>query len=126
MNRITIVATAAAFTLGVLVTLYFSQNESVNTSATSAIDHSNVTGSTSMNMTMINMTKELEGKSGSELDLAFIETMLEHHKGAVAMAEMIVSETKRPELQGMAEAIIETQTEEITTMEGWLKQWYGR
>ena len=42
------------------------------------------------------------------------------------MAEMIVSETKRPELQGMAEAIIETQTEEITTMEGWLKQWYGR
>lgn len=126
MNRITIVATAAAFTLGVLVTVYFTSNETAEVSTLSMMDQSNTTGTTNMSMTMSSMTKELEGKSGSELDLAFIEGMLEHHKGAVAMAEMIVSETKRPELQGMAEAIIETQTEEITTMEGWLKQWYGR
>lgn len=68
----------------------------------------------------------MEDKTGNALDLAFIEGMIEHYKGAVAMAEMVVNETKRPELKAMAEAIIATQTEEITTMEEWLKQWYGR
>ena len=128
MNRLTIIAVVTAFALGSMLTLYFTPSEPSNINPMSGMDHSGNAGtsSTDMTMTMSNMTKELEGKSGNALDLAFIEGMIEHHKGAVEMAEIVVNETQRPELKAMAEAIIETQTEEITTMEGWLKQWYGR
>ncbi len=127
MNRLTIIAVAASFTFGVLTTLYFSSSEPVNPEPMASMEHDMGTmGSTSMSISMNGMTEELEGKTGNALDLAFIEGMIEHHKGAVAMAEMVVNETKRPELKAMAEAIITTQTEEITTMEEWLKQWYGR
>ena len=128
MNRFTIVTVAVAFALGSVVTLYFTPSEPSNSNLMSGMDHDGGVGTSSPNMTMTmsNMTKELEGKSGNALDLAFIEGMIEHHKGAVAMAEMVVNETKRPELKVMAQNIIETQNEEIITMEGWLRQWYGR
>lgn len=124
MNRLTIIAVVASFTIGVLTTLYFSSSEPATLEPMASMEDgiSTTMGSTSMS----GMTKELEGKTGNALDLAFIEAMIEHHKGAVAMAEMVVNETKRPELKAMAENIIETQNEEIITMEGWLKQWYGR
>jgi uncharacterized protein (DUF305 family) len=81
---------------------------------------------TSMNTAMIGMTKGLQDKSGDSLDIAFLEGMIEHHKGAVLMAETIVDKTKRPELKEMAEDIIGAQTSEITIMEEWLSKWYGR
>ena len=127
MNRLTIIAVAASFTLGVLTTLYFSSSEPNTPEPMASLENDIGTmGSHSMSTTTNEMPKRLENKTGNALDLAFIEGMIEHHKGAVAMAEMVVNETKRPELKAMAEAIIETQTEEITTMEEWLKQWYGR
>lgn len=127
MNRLMIIAVAASFTLGVLTTLYFSSGEPNTPEPMASLEKDiGTTGSHSMSTTTNEMIKRLENKTGNALDLAFIEGMIDHHKGAVAMAEMVVNETKRPELKAMAEVIIETQTEEITTMEEWLKQWYGR
>ncbi len=79
-----------------------------------------------MGDTMSGMTGSLEGKKGEALEIAFLEGMIVHHEGAVAMARELKAGTKRSELQKMADDIINAQTSEITTMKGWLNEWFGR
>jgi len=81
-------------------------------------------GST-MSSTMAGMTAGLEGKTGDEFDKAFIEEMIVHHEGAVAMAQQALRLAKHDEIKQMANDIITAQTREITTMRGWLQSWYG-
>jgi uncharacterized protein (DUF305 family) len=81
-------------------------------------------GST-MSDTMMGMTAELQGKTGDEFDKAFIQGMIEHHEGAVEMAQQALQQAKHSEIKQMAQAIIDAQTSEITIMRGWLKSWYG-
>jgi uncharacterized protein (DUF305 family) len=81
---------------------------------------------TAMEHTMSGMTASLNGKTGEALEIAFLEGMITHHEGAVAMAKELKAGTKRPELQKMADDIINAQTSEINTMKGWLNQWFGR
>lgn len=66
------------------------------------------------------MMPDLTKLEGDELDRAFIEGMIEHHKMAIMMAQHVKMLTDREELLTMAEAIIEAQSKEIETMEGWL------
>lgn len=77
-----------------------------------------------MSMTMSDMSRMLEGKSGDALDKAFIEGMIPHHQAAVDMAKVLQVGTKRPELQKMAKDIIDAQTREIEMMQGWQKEWF--
>lgn len=79
----------------------------------------------SMSDAMADMTASLEGKTGDEFDRAFIEGMIVHHEGAVAMAEQALQTAKHPEIKQMANDIITAQTREIETMRGWLQAWYG-
>lgn len=72
------------------------------------------------------MVQELKDKSGSARDEAFLESMIVHHQSAVAMSEVLLESTKRPELQKLANDIIAAQTTEIEMMKGWLNAWYGR
>jgi uncharacterized protein (DUF305 family) len=78
-----------------------------------------------MSETMAGMTAGLEGKSGDDFDRAFIEGMIEHHEGAVAMAQQALLSAKHPEIKQIANDIIAAQTREIDTMRGWLRSWYG-
>lgn len=73
---------------------------------------------------MMNMTARMEGKTGDELDRIFLEDMIVHHEGAVAMALELQKGTKRPELQKMAKEIIDVQTKEIEMMKAWLNEWF--
>lgn len=57
-------------------------------------------------------------------DAHFIDSMIVHHQGAVAMANELLKETDRPELKSFAEAIISAQTKEIADMQSWRKSWY--
>lgn len=57
-------------------------------------------------------------------DAQFIDGMIVHHLGAVAMAEQVLEESERPELRAMAEEIIATQSEEIEQMTAWRDEWY--
>lgn len=75
---------------------------------------------------MKGMVSTLEGKKGEELEVAFLEGMVTHHQDAVNMAHKIKEGSKRPELQKLADDIINAQTSEIDIMKGWLNQWYGR
>jgi uncharacterized protein (DUF305 family) len=47
----------------------------------------------------------------------FLELMIRHHRGGIAMAEEVLRETQRPEVRRLATAIIESQQGEIQYME---------
>ena len=69
------------------------------------------------------MADGLEGKTGDDFDKAFIEMMIEHHEGAVEMANQARQNAKHSEIKAMAEDIISVQTREIAQMKSWQQQW---
>lgn len=81
-------------------------------------------GHQSMQHMMDDMAAALTGKTGVALDKAFLEEMIPHHEGAVVMAQMIKTGSDNAELLKMADAIIETQSQEIDQMNTWLREWF--
>ena len=63
--------------------------------------------------------------TATDIDKAFINEMIPHHKMAVMMATMLKSRTTRPEMKQLADDIISAQTKEIEMMQDWYKNWYG-
>jgi len=61
----------------------------------------------------------------NELDAHFIEQMVPHHEDAITMATLAQSKAKRPEVQQLANQIIEAQEKEIGMMKRWYGEWYG-
>lgn len=59
------------------------------------------------------------------LDAQFIDGMIIHHQGAVAMANEVLQKATHPELKSFAEAIISAQTQEISDMQTWRSAWYA-
>ncbi|GEN81378.1 DUF305 domain-containing protein [Actinotalea fermentans] len=59
---------------------------------------------------------ELSGLTGAEFDRRFLELMIEHHRGAIVMAEQERGEGENAEAVRLAGAIIDDQTAEITEM----------
>ena len=57
-------------------------------------------------------------------DAQFIDSMLEHHRGAVTMAEQALEQAEHEELRTLAEAIIAAQAQEIEQMTAWRTSWY--
>lgn len=74
-------------------------------------------------MSMSEMTEQLKNKSGDDFDKAFVEMMISHHEGAVAMAELIPSRAQHDEVKQLGVAIIAAQTKEIADMKQWQKDW---
>lgn len=60
---------------------------------------------------------ELEAADGAEASRLFLEGMIAHHEGAVAMAEQEVADGSDPDAVALAESIVETQQAEIAEME---------
>ena len=58
-------------------------------------------------------------------DKAFIDAMIPHHRGAIAMANELLDEGEQPALQQMARDIIDAQTKEIAQLREWRTNWYG-
>ncbi|AFY73580.1 hypothetical protein Syn7502_01512 [Synechococcus sp. PCC 7502] len=61
-----------------------------------------------------------------QVDQHFIEMMIPHHQDAIAMADIALTRTKRPEVKKLAEAIKKDQAREVQEMRTWYKQWYGK
>lgn len=75
-----------------------------------------------MNMMMNMMTMNMKGKTGKELEKAFLTDMIPHHQGAIEMAQLLLKDTTiSQELRTFAEKIITAQSGEITQMNMWLK-----
>ncbi len=74
------------------------------------------------NMSMVNMSRVLEGKTGDDLNRSFLEAMIPHHQAAVDMAKYLAASNK-PELVKLGADIIAAQTKEIEQMKAWQKTW---
>ncbi len=61
----------------------------------------------------------------STIDKHFIEQMIPHHEGAIAMANLALNKAKHQEIKTLATAIISAQTTEIQSMNGWYQDWFG-
>lgn len=57
----------------------------------------------------------------ADADVAFMQGMLAHHKGAVAMSEVALKYGKDAKARDLAARIIAAQKGEIAEMEAWLK-----
>jgi uncharacterized protein (DUF305 family) len=57
-------------------------------------------------------------------DALFIDSMIEHHQGAIDMAEMVVEQAELEEVRTLAEAIIAAQSTEIEEMRTWREEWF--
>ena len=58
-------------------------------------------------------------------DLAFIDLMLPHHEGAIAMGEVALARAEHQELRAMAQQIIDAQGAEQAQLRGWRGAWFG-
>ncbi len=75
-------------------------------------------------MTMNQMVNDMQGKTGRDLEKAFITGMIPHHQGAVDMAKLLLQDkTISTELKTFAENIIKAQDSEIKMMNEWLKKY---
>ncbi len=57
-------------------------------------------------------------------DAHFIEMMIPHHEGAIAMSELALTRARRPEIKALAKRIIASQGREINQMRQWYREWY--
>lgn len=82
---------------------------------------------------------ELAQTSGMDMDMGpmdvapgdtpfeqrFMEAMIPHHEGAIAMAQDALQNAEQQEIRDLAEEIIAAQEAEIAQMRQWLQEWYG-
>jgi len=57
----------------------------------------------------------------ADADVAFMQGMLAHHKGAVEMSEVALKYGKDEKVRDLASRIIKAQAAEIAEMDAWLK-----
>lgn len=115
------------------------QNQANNTAANTAYNANMVHDMSNMNHSMSNMNHDMSNVQGHEMmnmnsdpgaadqpfDLQFLDSMIHHHNGAIAMANMVLGKTERPELKTFAQKIIDDQTKEIAQMKQLREQWYS-
>lgn len=65
--------------------------------------------------------RSLEGKTGTDFDRAWLAMMIEHHQGAVSMADDVLATTQNAEVKRLATDVVRAQRQEIATMQSLLK-----
>ncbi|MET8975879.1 DUF305 domain-containing protein [Streptomyces sp. NPDC004539] len=84
-------------------------------------DHSEHAGMTGMAGMMDDAAmKELESASGAKFDTRFMEMMIEHHEGAIEMAETEKAKGSYAPALALSDAIVTAQQAEIAEMKGFL------
>ncbi len=65
---------------------------------------------------------ELEGLRDNDFDAAWLNMMIEHHTGAIAMAQTELSDGNSADAKKLATSIVATQQAEIAAMQALLQQ----
>jgi uncharacterized protein (DUF305 family) len=63
----------------------------------------------------------LKAATGKEFDRLYVQGMIGHHEGAIAMANMVI-DSSNSEVQALGKAIIDSQTKQIETLKTILKR----
>ena len=58
-------------------------------------------------------------------DAHFIQMMIPHHEGAIAMADLALQRSGRSEIRALAKRIKSSQAKENAQMRRWYEQWFG-
>jgi uncharacterized protein (DUF305 family) len=67
----------------------------------------------------------MSGKTGTDLDKAYIQGMIMHHKGAISMAQKAKLISKRTEILSLSDAIISSQSKEVAQLMTWMMSKYN-
>jgi uncharacterized protein (DUF305 family) len=63
----------------------------------------------------------LRRANGAEFNRMWLTMMIEHHQGAVTMAQDVLATTAYPKVKKLATAVVQGQQKEIATMQGMLR-----
>ncbi|QRP49090.1 DUF305 domain-containing protein [Amycolatopsis sp. FDAARGOS 1241] len=66
--------------------------------------------------------QKLQQAGGTAFDRMFLQMMVTHHQGAVAMAKTELASGSSPDAKALAQRIIDSQTAEIAQMQQMLGQ----
>ena len=91
--------------------------------AATQLDNDDDSGNGGGGMSMSEMSESLTDKSGDDFDAAFISAMIEHHEGAIDMAELAESRAEHDEIKQLSQDIIRAQEGEISQMQNWQREW---
>jgi uncharacterized protein (DUF305 family) len=119
-----IVSVVIGIGIGLLISLPFKSARIQDGTHMMPNGHMMSGGNMSMGDMMGSMTAGLSGKTGDEFDKAFLDEMIVHHEGAVAMAKEVLRASKREELRQLAQDIVSAQTKEIGMMKVWRESWF--
>ncbi len=116
--------------VGVVMTLFITQSSVFNKKVNQSAQEEEMThiqeqskAKTEMMMGIDQAVGVLENKSDDELDAVFINMMIPHHEGAVAMAQTVIDRGNHGELKVFAQKIIDVQQKEIAQMKEWQQLW---
>ncbi len=91
--------------------------------AATTFDRPHENKATQSSMTLQDMSAALRDKHGDDYDAAFLAMMIEHHEGAIDMAEFSAKNAKHQEIKQLSRNISKAQHDEILQMKQWQKQW---
>lgn len=89
------------------------------TASDGSMDHSSMDmgGVTSAGMmTEEDMTK-LSRATGKDFDRIWLQMMIAHHQGAISMANEVLATTSDPKVKDLADAVVASQMNEVSTMQ---------
>ena len=102
-----------------------SEQESANKSGGMAgMDHGQMDHG-SMGMGSKNMARQMVTENGEYSDEAFIDAMVPHHQGAIAMAEVALKNAKHEEIKELSRNIISSQQAEIEELKSIKQEEFG-
>ena len=93
--------------------------EGVVSAPTHAGGHGSTPGDQAFAASEAAMHTGMARASGETVDQAYIAKMIEHHRGAVAMADVALAQSRDPEIRRMARLVKDAQTREIAEMRAW-------
>lgn len=80
---------------------------------------------TNYKLSMYDKTSMDLGRADKTLDLRYVNAMIAHHRGAMLLAEQVVSQTQRQEMKDLANMILKDEPVAIDELYAWKKDWYG-
>jgi uncharacterized protein (DUF305 family) len=88
------------------------------------MDHDQM-GHSSMDMGSGGMARQMVMQSGKYSDRRFIDAMVPHHQGAIAMAEVALENAEHEEIKELSRNIVSTQQSEIEELKSIKKAEFG-